>query len=64
MAGNSGDTRMKTVFVVLEQTWRGTHISSVFENEQEATTYMYELRGEGYDFDNSYQYYLQEWEVK
>lgn len=55
---------MKTVFVVLEQTWRGTHISSVFENEQEAKAYMYELRGEGYDFDNAYQYYIQEWEVK
>ena len=55
---------MKTVYIVFERSWRGTFISSVFESEQEAKTYMYELRGECYDLDSSYEYYLQGWEVK
>ena len=55
---------MKTVFIVFERSWRGTFISSVFESEMEAKACMYDLRGEDYDLDSSYEYYTQEWEVK
>lgn len=55
---------MKTVYVVFESSWRGKFISSVFENEMQAKAYMYEMRGEGYDLDSAYEYFIQEWEVK
>jgi hypothetical protein len=56
--------RMKTIYIVLESSWRGKFVSAVFSNEAEAKAYMYELRGEDYSFDSAYEYYIQEWEVK
>lgn len=55
---------MKTVYIIFENSWRGKFIFAVFEDEQKAKDYLYEVRGEDYDLDSAYEYFMQAWEVK
>lgn len=62
MAGNSGDTRMKTVFIVMGwQTGEEEFISGVFGDEHSAEVYAERME---YEDEYNYQYKVHEWEVK
>lgn len=56
---------MNTIFVVMEKSPNGTRVSKVFENNIDAIRYRIECIGdhEFYDFNSSYQYWIEEWEV-
>jgi len=57
---------MKTVFVVLEKSPRGTRISKVFAKVTDAVVWRMELQesDEYLDFDSDYKYWVEEWEVQ
>ena len=62
MAGDSGGTRMKTVYVVIGwQTGEEDFISSIFEDEDRAREWC--LQSELED-EYNYQYRLEKWELK
>ncbi len=56
---------MKTVFVVIQKSWRGKNISKIFQSPSDALDYLVSVVGpeEFYDFDSAYQYSIEEWEV-
>lgn len=56
---------MKTIFVVMESSWKGKYISKVFDKHVDAVSYRTECIGsdEFYDFDSAYKYWVEEWEV-
>lgn len=55
---------MKTIYVVMEGSWRGNTISKVFSDKTKAKMYLDSLCDEFYDFDSAYKYWIEEWEVK
>ena len=54
------------IYIVLEQSPRGTTISKVFAKVADAVAWRMELQGsdEYLDFDSAYQYFVEEWEVE
>lgn len=57
---------MNTIFVVMEKShlW-GVRVSKVFAEHKDAVAYKTECIGpdEFYDFDSTYHYWIEEWEV-
>ena len=53
------------IYIVLEQSPRGTRVSKVFAKAADAVAWRMELQGsDGYlDYDSAYQYFVEEWEV-
>ena len=53
------------IYIVLEQSPRGTRISKVFAKVADAVAWRMELQGsdEYLDYDSAYQYFVEEWEV-
>ena len=56
---------MNTVFVVMENSPKGTRVSKVFENHVDAIRWQIECLSdqEFYGFDSAYRYWIEEWEV-
>ena len=54
------------IYIVLEQSPRGTRISKVFAKAADAVAWRMELQGsDGYlDYDIAYQYFVEEWEIE
>jgi len=54
------------IYIVLEQSPRGTRISKVFSKAADAVAWRMELQGsdEYLDFDSAYQYFVEEWEIE